>query len=555
MSEKKKNNKIINIENTPLPMKGTEENKEMSVREAREELLHRLQDKIREEVKEEEREKLREEMREEVREELKKELREEVLEELRREAVKENEADILADEASESEEMAEDIEEFAEEAIENSGTEEVVEEATEELEDEDLESVDINDDEDLESVDINDNEPSENPEEGKNKKPVFLICLGIYAIIWIIATIIVCVILTGKFSNYQNNYDAAKAAIQPDTVAANELYRFDADHLRDSAGEGWILLNKYECDDVIDRYISDTLSGRAISCSANEAYTERHPSYDVYADDLLLGTITLKHKTESDEFGFCDYDFSELQVLLGGPEMETYTIKCYEGDDVYVNGEKLEADDETVFLTEDTELDSYMSQAASVKSGVSINECVYTLTDFIDEPTVTLEKYDNTYTVSDNSLRDEIVAVGDEDTQDSDHYFNACVFFDDQLDYDLNDRLYNGFVVAGENFIYNMNLWGSFANVSKYLETGGAAYNAIASAQSGLSWAGRPDEFEIKSTEILSIVKYDDDTLVVTTYHTIHRLYRSVTYEEDMTVEWLYCKNGNAWLIRNFSYL
>ena len=55
--------KIINIENTPLPMKGTEENKEMSVREAREELLHRLHDKVREEVRAEEREKLREEMR------------------------------------------------------------------------------------------------------------------------------------------------------------------------------------------------------------------------------------------------------------------------------------------------------------------------------------------------------------------------------------------------------------------------------------------------------------------------------------------------------------
>ena len=554
MSENTKDNKIINIENTPLPMKGTEENKEMSVREAREELLHRLHDKVREEVRAEEREKLREEMREEVREELKKELREEVLGELRSEVSKEKEAGDVTDKVSKSAEGS-DKDSDAGEVITESSDGDL--ESVDINDDGDLESVDINDDDgDLESVDLNDdNKPDTDTEEGKKKKPIFLICLGIYAAIWIIATIIVCVILTGKFRDYQSRYDAAQAAIQPDAVAAGELYRFDTDHLRESAGEGWITLNKYESDDVIDRYINDTLSGKELSCSANEAYTERHPSYDVYADDLLIGTITLKHKTESDEFGFCDYEFSELQVLLGGPEMETYTIKCYEGDDVYVNGEKLEADDETVFLTEDTQLDSYMSQAASVKSGVSINECVYTLTDFIDEPEVTLEKYDNTYTVSDNSLRDEIVAVGDEDTRDSDHYFNACVFFDDQLDYDLNDRLYNGFVVAGENFIYNMNLWGSFANVSKYLESGGAAYNAIASAQSGLSWAGRPDEFEIKSTEILSIVKYDDDTLVVTTYHTIHRLYRSVTYEEDMTVEWLYCKNGNAWLIRNFSYL
>ena len=531
--EIKKDNKL-NTENSSDSKPAADVNKEKSVKMTREELLKKIREKVREEVTLEEREKLRSEMREEVREELRKELREEVIKELK------SEKDVPAEK------------ETSDKTPEKKSSKE--DKPEEELpRDEDLEKVDINSEEsdDDAKEELSEETPSDTPK----KKPIFLISLGIYAAVWIIATIIVCIILTGKFKTYQANFDAAKAAIQPDTVAAGELYRFDAEHLRDSAGEGWITLNKYESDSVIDDYVTATLAGKELSCSANEAYTERHPSYNVYAGDLLLGTITLKHKTEVDQYGFCDYEFSELQVLLEGPETEIYTIKCFEGDDVYVNGEILSADDSTVFLTEDNELDSYMSVAATEKSGVSINECVYTLTEFVNEPEVTLDKYDKTFTVSDNSLRDETVALGDEDTNDSDHYFNACVFFDDQLDYDLNDRLYNGFVVAGENFIYNMNLWGSFANVSMYLETGGAAYNAIASAQSGLSWAGRPDEFEIKSTEILSIVKYDDNTLVVTTYHTIHRLYRSVTYEEDMTVEWLYCKNGNAWLIRNFSYL
>ena len=393
------------------------------------------------------------------------------------------------------------------------------------------------------------------PEKKKKKLTVFGKVLIGYVALWILTTIIVCIVLYNKFAKYQAGYDAAQNAINPYEVALSEVYRFDSEHIVETAGDGWIAINKYEDDNVISNYVNERLSGCTFTISENEASTERHPSYNVYADEQLVGDITLKHTLEADSYGFHDYELDTVSVLLEGPETYVYTIQCYASDAVYVNGELLSADGETVYLISDDEINTYMAQEASEKSGNTITEYVYVLTSFVNEPEVVLEKDGERFDASPNSDREEQVVLGDEDTASSEYYYNLLVYYDSDLDYDLNDRLYNGFRNASEAFISNMNLWGSFYDISKYLEYGGAAYSAINSAQSGLTWAGRPDEFEINNTEIIDIDVYDENTIVVTTRHDIYRYYRGEAYDEVMTVEWLYCKNGNAWLIRNFSYL
>ena len=109
------------------------------------------------------------------------------------------------------------------------------------------------------------------------------------------------------------------------------------------------------------------------------------------------------------------------------------------------------------------------------------------------------------------------------------------------------------FIDASEAYVRYMNRYGYFGALSNYLEPGSKAYYSIASAQSGLSWAGRACEFEIKSSDVRKIEKIGDGALVVTTHHDTFRNYRGKGYNEELNIDWLYVYNNGIWRIRNFS--
>lgn len=360
------------------------------------------------------------------------------------------------------------------------------------------------------------------------KKFTFKKFLLIYVGIWLVITIVLNVKLWDVFAGYQAEYDKAQEAANPDLIMPTILSKYTGQNVMELIADDFFQgVSPYENEQSKADYILAYIEDKNLSYQRSNDFTERKPTYDILADENVIGKVRLKQQQESDEYGFHKSELQECSIQLETPSLISVQIDIMNSDNLFINGKE-------VPKTEATEVKlSSMEQKACELSGINKQYVSYELEGFIVNPDIVV-------------MRDGKESHLDLLTQGV--YTNKIQEYE-EIDKDLKEQI----LEAGKAYVMNMNQYAGFSEISKYIKTGSKAYKTVESVQSGLSWAGKPDELEIKEASIIDFVQYTEDMFVVSTKYKLHRLYRDVVYDEEMTYEWLYIKDGVNWKICDFS--
>lgn len=353
--------------------------------------------------------------------------------------------------------------------------------------------------------------------------------LWVYAGLWLVLTIVISIKLWDVFAEYQTEYDVAEAAANPDLVMDEELVRFDETHILELTKEQMEKVGRYEKTERVKEYVTSLVKGKELSYQRAENFTDRRPKYDIYADDVLVGTVQMKQEPKSDNFGFHMCVVDEVEAYMEEIPLQEVCIQALAEDVVLVNGKEVSKEYETKRQVRN----SMMAKKATELTNVSYETVTYIVDGLMQPPQVELMNDTETRVIqaNENGVYEDI-SLADE------------LFVENMQEYILE---------AGKAYILNTNQMLSFWQVTPYFKTDSKAYQTVKSVQSGLTWAGKPDELEIVDAQIKELVQYAENVFTVKTYYETHRLYREVVYEESMTFEWLYVNENGQWLIEDFT--
>lgn len=353
--------------------------------------------------------------------------------------------------------------------------------------------------------------------------------LWIYAGLWIVLTIAVTVKLWDVFAIYQNDYETAQAAANPDLVMDKELKRFDEAHILEYAQEQLMSIGNYEKQERAVAHVEAMVKGKKLSYQRAENFTDRKPKYDIFADDKLIGVVRMKQEAQSDNFGFHMCAVDEVEAYIEEIPLQEVCIQALAEDTVLVNGKEVSSE----YVTERQKQESMMAKKATEMTNVSYEIVTYIVDGLMQIPEIELLQQDET----------KILQVN------SDGIYEDISFADEVFVEQMKEHV----LEAGKAYVLNTNQMLSFGQVTRYFKTGSKAYEAVKSVQSGLTWAGKPDEFEIVDAQMKEFVQYSENVFTVKTFYETHRLYREVVYEESMTFEWLYVNDNGKWVIEDFA--
>lgn len=481
-----------------------------------EEERNRIKSAIKEKLFDELKAEIKQELEEEIRAELKLELESKLKTELKLEPAVE-----VAEEPKAKAEEEEVIEQAVAKTEEESQQPEAkVEEESQQLEVkvEESQQPEVKAEEESQELDQTDNS-------SKKKGFTFKKFLVIYVVIWLIITLLASVYLWKSIAAYQNNYENAEAKANPDILAENSLSMFSRENIRETGKEVFSNISIYESDEAWNKYLDSVYSSDSISFNRVENFSITKPVYDIYCDNNLIGQLTLSETGDADKYGFHGYEVKTANVLIAPAELKTYTITAPVSANIIVNGNditKTETPVDEILLTDS------VHAVASEKSGQEYKIARYEIGQFIEQPEV--KSGNNKISLNEDNVFEY---------NNIDETYLAIV----------QDRVKN----ADTAYIKCMNLIGGFGGVSGYLVGNSNAYKNIQSAMAGLSWAGAPEEFEIKDSEIKELWVYDEHNIVVLSHYSIHRVYRGVTYEEEMTIESLYTSYRGDWYIQEMA--
>lgn len=377
-----------------------------------------------------------------------------------------------------------------------------------------------------------------------------------YVAIWITVTVIVCIALYNKCASYQAGYDLAEANANPDNTVSDELYRFDREHILDTVSSEQLGINGYETEDNIDKYLDELYTDSNLSYERNDDYKNSKPSYNILLNDAVFATATFKQLPEPDNYGFHLCELVDTNISPQTDTTETYYIQAFSDDVIFINGSELNVDDEYVNVIEEKALNKAMDNEASERTGIEYSELTYEITGFISAPEITFVRDGEEIQANISSERTEPFLLANLEEEQSGNYYNLCHYYDSDFSSALNDRLFNGFAAGGEAYVLNLNKMGSYERISSFLEPGGPASFSVAVIQKEMRWNGTPENFSLDDNSIVDVVKYNEDTVVVTTHHRISYIYRGDSYDEEMNLQWLYIRTADdKWHIWDFSYI
>lgn len=353
--------------------------------------------------------------------------------------------------------------------------------------------------------------------------------LIIYSMIWAVVIAVVGFKLWSFCADYQTRYDASLAASNPDLVMDQEIGIYSSENLGSLAEEFVAAVSEYEKPDNIQSTLDSKIADKTVSYERAENFSDRKPSYNIKAGEELIGQVSLVQKSESDDFGFHMCELENASLMMDDVEFRSVTIVAPMGADVYVNGQVLS----DTYVVEEKEFSSLVAKKAIDKSGVSHGTVTYRIDNLLEEPDLEVK-------VDGESYDFEIAEEG-----------NYALYT--YASPELVERVTNGVLEGGRLYIKNLNNLVGFGSISPYLVYGSDAYNNISSAQQGIGWAGAPSELEIVEAEIVEIQFYSENYFTAKTHYNVHRVYRGVTYDEDMDFELLYENVGDHWYISSFS--
>lgn len=353
--------------------------------------------------------------------------------------------------------------------------------------------------------------------------------LLIYICLWILVIIGVSAKLWKTFGEYQKQYVEACENANPDILMEQQIKMYQSENIRSVASSFINEVNEYETSQNIQAVLDNLVIGKKISYERDENFTNRKPLYVVKADDQIIGYVSMKQENESDRFGFHKSTVDEMKLDTRSVAMKNIIITVPENAEVEVNHIPIASS----YQVEEKSITSFISQKAQELTGQTFEKKTYRMDGFLAYPAINV-KLDGEY-VKVNNVQEGSYSV------------------EYPIDKQLESIVAETVLDAGKQYVLNTNQMAAFQDVVKYLKAGSDAYQNVQSVQSGLTWAGKPDQLEILDANLLELHQYSDEVFTAKTYYKIHRLYRDVSYEEEMVYEWLLEKINDNWVISNFS--
>ncbi len=377
----------------------------------------------------------------------------------------------------------------------------------------------------------------------------FRFFLGMYAGLWMVLTLILCIILWKNLAKYQNDYDAAKAAGEPELAMQESMDLFLPENIGNLIDELQPeILSRFETIEQYKDFYENFLEDKTVSYVKDEGlYNDARPVYDVYAssrtaggsdaasaaqdDDVLLAIVSFKAAGEKDSFGFNKWEIKEVAISENIYDYHDVYVKVMDDMEVYINGIKA---DEREYITGGV-IDNAVSDKAYELTGVSFNYKIYYAGDMVEEPDVkVLDAYGND--VTDRYIEEENDLKNYESTASAE--FIAGV----------QDRVRN----FCETYVYHIYRKASVGTVAAMMESGSEAEKLLYNAQSTLAWAWVPDTVEILDESYDEFMYYNDDYFSCRSTINIRKSDDKTTEDEKFVCQWLFKRVNGEWLVTYF---
>lgn len=133
---------------------------------------------------------------------------------------------------------------------------------------------------------------------------LFAKCVLGYVIIFAVAIIAVCIWEWNALAGYESDNKKAKAESNPDLFFEQYIEEFDIDKYKQIIGDSLPEKDGFYSKESLVEYLAVNFGSGDIKGEKNkEKWTEARPTYDIYAGDEKLLTITLGVKSKND-FGY-----------------------------------------------------------------------------------------------------------------------------------------------------------------------------------------------------------------------------------------------------------
>ena len=382
----------------------------------------------------------------------------------------------------------------------------------------------------------------------KKTSSSFRLFLGMYAGLWMVLTLILCIILWKNLAKYQNDYDAAKAAGEPELAMKESMDLFLPENIGNLIDELQPeILSRFETIEQYKDFYENFLEDRTVSYVKDEGlYNDARPVYDVYAsprtaggsdaasaahDDVLLAIVSFKAAGEKDSFGFNKWEIKDVAISENIYDYHDVYVKVMDDMEVYINGIKA---DEREYITGGV-IDNAVSDKAYELTGVSFNYKVYYAGDMVEEPDVKV------LDASGNDVTDRYI----EEENDLKNYESTASA---EFIAGVQDRVRN----FCETYVYHIYRKASVGTVAAMMESGSEAEKLLYNAQSTLAWAWVPDTVEILDESYDEFMYYNDDYFSCRSAINIRKSDDKTTEDEEFVCQWLFKRVNGEWLVTYF---
>ena len=384
----------------------------------------------------------------------------------------------------------------------------------------------------------------------KKTSSSFRLFLGMYAGLWMVLTLILCIILWKNLAKYQNDYDAAKAAGEPELAMKESMDLFLPENIGNLIDELQPeILSRFETIEQYKDFYENFLEDKTVSYVKDEGlYNDARPVYDVYAssrtagssnaasaaqddDVLILAIVSFKAAGEKDSFGFNKWEIKEVAISENIYDYHDVYVKVMDDMEVYINGLKA---DEREYITGGV-IDNAVSDKAYELTGVSFNYKVYYAGDMVEEPDVKV------LDASGNDVTDRYI----EEENDLKNYESTASA---EFIAGVQDRVRN----FCETYVYHIYRKASVGTVAAMMESGSEAEKLLYNAQSTLAWAWVPDTVEILDESYDEFMYYNDDYFSCRSAINIRKSDDKTTEDEEFVCQWLFKRVNGEWLVTYF---
>lgn len=359
----------------------------------------------------------------------------------------------------------------------------------------------------------------------------FRLGLKIYAGVLALAILVVCIIVWNKLSKYQDSYDKAKAAGNPDIYAEEFVSGLSYETILEYVKKyGLNVKGEFDYESEHAEYFTELIEKNEATFVRSEKFKSALPVYDIMSGDTRVAVISLKSLGKNDDFGFHKWQLKDLAFDTEIIKYNDVKIVVPGGAKVTYDGNELTAEN---MVESNVKKDPVKDYALSLGASDYVTES-YVVKNNIGTANIKVTDVNgNTISaVEDNNVYDFTVQ-------------NNKAFLEE-----VTPRVYD----TMNAYIYNMYNHRTFAEVAAFLEYGSNAYAVVQDVQATIYWGWTPDTVDILSQNIKDCVQYGDRYFACTYEGKIYKFEEGAmeSGEEEFNYRLLFHKVDGKWFLNYF---